>query len=481
MTLPDRNGKPAIVRIQPLPVDKRPTKGADTQVEVTKPASRFPLREITWQTSFEYRSFADLLMAEARRLNQAGRDSEAFEYILFLHNNYGDYPGLKQVEDEFLYGETKRLFIGKEYDQALAVVEQLYARDPNYRESASSPPMSQVLTTTAKRYFDYLIETQHFSATRDLLDRLKIAYPDVMRDLAKTTRESLIKLAEREKATALAELEQNNSRPARAAVRRMLNIWPDIDGGSDVAKQVIEQKQIALVGVSNISESARWNDIADWAARRRSVLMTRRLFEFTGFGAEQGDYDFLAGTRELSEDGRRWTLRLSPDRPAAQAIGSSYALSSALRSVADPTHPDYNATWARLTAKVEVVGPDTVTVHLRQPHVLPQALLQVPLTKNLFPPRFDPNPAPTDTPTSDQASDGTIVVDEAAARAKLDVFQRLSPFAEVGRSLDEVHYLQTKNVDTGSGGTSKPPVGDAGHDHCAGHADGGRTCRSGNH
>jgi ABC-type transport system substrate-binding protein len=107
-------------------------------------------------------------------------------------------------------------------------------------------------------------------------------------------------------------------------------------------------------------------------------LVNRSLVEFLGPGPEGGQYEFPWGLIERSEDRMRVIFRLNRLVDDDSAI-TGYELSARLLELATPSAPDYSPAWSALTTGASVVDVMQVDIDLRRPHVLPEALLRVPI------------------------------------------------------------------------------------------------------
>jgi len=130
------------------------------------------------------------------------------------------------------------------------------------------------------------------------------------------------------------------------------------------------------VGVEHPALSFDSLSLHNVSARRAGRLNERLLVEMASMGPEGGRYLSPYGTVGRSEDGLALIFKL----PAGNTAGTAtYDLAQRLLSRAQPTSPEYQPAWARIVSAVRASGASEVQVDLRLPHVLPEALVQVPL------------------------------------------------------------------------------------------------------
>src|SRR5207253_7019893 len=111
------------------------------------------------------------------------------------------------------------------------------------------------------------------------------------------------------------------------------------------------------------------------ADQRAGRLTDRRLTELHGIGPEGGDYTTPLGTCERSEDLRSLTITLAPS-----AALSTYEVLQLLLAGGDPGSPLFSPGWTQTLGSARIVRPGQVEATLRRPHLLPQALLTMPLS-----------------------------------------------------------------------------------------------------
>ncbi|MGE3780411.1 MAG: ABC transporter substrate-binding protein, partial [Pirellulaceae bacterium] len=133
-----------------------------------------------------------------------------------------------------------------------------------------------------------------------------------------------------------------------------------------------------FVGVTQPALEHDEQRLDNWGTRRTGRLLHRTLVEFLGAGPEGGQYQLPLGSIDRSEDNRQMVLRLS--NSATRRV-TGYDVSQRLLELASPATPDYQPAWASLLDQIAVKDVFGVEIGLKRPHVLPEALLRVPLQR----------------------------------------------------------------------------------------------------
>ena len=138
VVLDESNGR-AVLRVQPLdfPGRRMPAENdrkEDLEFElVDRPGEKFA---VPWVNVNDIRFFERLVLAEADAKAKESRFDEAQPYYLFLQAKYKDTPGLKESIETFLYMQVGGAFRAQRYDEALALLVELYGLQ-------SGPPRSE--------------------------------------------------------------------------------------------------------------------------------------------------------------------------------------------------------------------------------------------------------------------------------------------------------------------------------------------------
>ncbi len=338
--------------------------------------------------------FEQFILHEADQLVMQGKTDAAFEYIDFLLKKYPNTAGLEQLLQAYLYTDAGLQFRAQRYDEALAILEELYSQNPEYRSTA------QVLGTVADKVIEGNVGGQNYTAARKLIARIDQQYREQQQAVVTKWQQQLTQMAAAKRDEARRFLDAEQSRAARDASQQMMDIWPAIEGAAELFAEISRRYPLMVVGVTQPALSDDPRRIDNWAARRTGRLTERLLFEFIGYGPEGGQYACPLGTLETSEDGLQLTLRLRRSGTGSDPTSiNGYDISRRLLASADPSSAEYQPAWSQLMAGVRVQDVMEVQIDLRRPHVLPPALMQM---------RLEPAPGVA----ADQAGFGPYVLQE---------------------------------------------------------------------
>jgi ABC-type transport system substrate-binding protein/tetratricopeptide (TPR) repeat protein len=316
--------------------------------------------------------FEQFILRDADQLVAQGKTNEAFEYFDFLVQKYPKAAGLEQSLQSYLYTDAGLQFRAGNYDDALAVLEELYSQNPDYRST------SQVLGTVVDKVIERYAADKNYSAARKLIARIDRQYRDKQQAVVAKWQQQLSQVATAKRDEARRFLESGESRAARDASQQMMDIWPSVAGAAELFAEISRRYPLIVVGVTQPGSIDDPQRVDNWAARRTGRLTQRLLFEFIGYGPEGGQYACPLGTLETSEDGLQLTLRLRRGGAGSDPTGiNGYDISRRLLALAEPASSEYRPAWSQLMAGVRVQDVMQVEIDLRRPHVLPTALMQI--------------------------------------------------------------------------------------------------------
>lgn len=332
--------------------------------------------EVEWFKIEKVELYEDMILAEANKLVAEDKLDEAFDYFSKLLKEYPGTEGLGLSHQNYLYRCVVSAVKAKRYDEALGVLEELYRVNPNYKETESSPPLMDRLARIAETIIGDYIARQDFRSAKTLLRRLESKYNAGEEPFVKNMRGRLAEVAARHRDEAKAHLAAGRFVDAYDACAQMIDVWPFVEGGSELAAEISRRYPLVMVGVSQPALAHDPRSLNNPSARRTGRLVERRLMEFSGRGTEGGKYTCSLGSVKRSDDGLRLTFSIGAQATAGAAPLTGYDVSRRLLDLADPASPFYQPPWARLMEAVRVRNVTQVEATLRLPHVLPEAFLQ---------------------------------------------------------------------------------------------------------
>ncbi|HID74983.1 MAG TPA: hypothetical protein EYP56_03195 [Planctomycetaceae bacterium] len=372
ITLDERNDH-AVLKVYPIklppggiPEHPRPHEGIVIRL-LDDPETPY---EVKWHAIEEVKLFEELVLDEANAKVKTGKLDEAWDYFQFLLDEYPNVKGLEESIQRYLFQEAGTLAEQKQYAASLAVLRELYRRNPKY------PDLERAAGTMTDRLVAGYVEGGQYASARRLVRSLAEMFPQhaVIQQWEGKWKEQAAKLlAEAQKAG-----QAGRWRQADQLLRRLCRIWPQLPGARQYMEVVHRRYPRVVVGVTQAAVALQPARLHDWAARRAVRLVHRTLTEFLGPGTDGGKYRSPLGEIEIQELGLRIAFRLDPDRRwfAGDSALTGYDLARRLLAVADPHDPAYRSLWAELLEEVSVEDVYTVYADLRRPHVRPEALLQ---------------------------------------------------------------------------------------------------------
>ncbi len=324
--------------------------------------------EVRWKDIAKIELFEDMVLRDTKLLMEKKEFAAAFEHLNYLMTNYPSTPGLDRMREEFLFSSALDMFAQQKLPHTLAVLEELQKSYPNSRPKQVRDAISNVARQLIQRFMD----EGDLRSAQLLLARLDEDYKQNPLTVVEEWKKELERRANELKDEAIRMRDSGNPRDARTVASRMLAIYPQIEGGQQLMDELIAAYPMVRVGVFQRSDTPDSTSLIDWAGRRSGMLVSEPLFEFRKTGPEGGDYRFTPGTFSQSDDRRELELvfRNKNRRP------SSSEVSQWLLRRADPDSPEYRPSWAAIFRDVSMNSADRLIIKLRQPHVLPHALMQ---------------------------------------------------------------------------------------------------------
>ncbi len=349
------------------------TRETPMQVRLIKYPHR--LYELSWRPVEAIEFHGEILLKEARRLVEAKDYNEAFEYLVFIYQQYPKLTGVDDLIYKFLYENAMKFYQEKKYGESLAILDELFHRNPDYRVDKMD------VGEAIGRLFDQIMNTTvsqgDFGPARKTLIQIRIRYGEKQAETIKRWQDLLTGMASQKRDEAQSHLDNMRFREAIATSKEMMRIWPDVSGGRALAETIVSRYPLVIAGVSQNATSYDSARFDDWAARRAGRLVERRLCEYAARGPEGGRYASPLGTLESSDDNRQLYLQLDPARVQSEnSQVTGYDVARRLLALANPQDKSYLPAWGALVKSVSVQNIYRVQIDFRKPHVLPEALLQ---------------------------------------------------------------------------------------------------------
>ncbi len=363
----------AKVRLLPFPGRRLPSNPSGTLSfsVVGLEGRRFSAK---WSDIERIELWEQRLEREARARMDRGDFPGAYPFLAVLLRDHPTLPGLRALRSEFLIKDAARRFKADELEATLAMLEELRRYDPTYNPDMVFAVISQVTDRLMQR----MVEKNELDQAQQLLARLRLDYPNDEVESIKKWDSSFLQMAQRKQQEAQQARQAEDWRTARQAALDSLYLYPNIEGGRDLVREIAREYPLVRVGVMQEATDLDPTQIDNWPARRAGRLVYRTLFEMRGTGPEGGEYDFILGDAEQSPDRLEYELTLSQQklRPPLDQF-TSQTLADLIAGRARPGSDAFSAPWAATLGSIALRGPQQVSCLLQQPHVLPSSLLQL--------------------------------------------------------------------------------------------------------
>jgi tetratricopeptide (TPR) repeat protein len=360
------------LKILPLPQRSLPENPRPNEKLIVKlvddPATEY---EVLWRDIQEVRLFEQLVLAEANALVQQRQFDAAYDYFQFLLRYHAGMPGLREGFGEYLYQDAGHWMQRGKYENALALLNELYARYPDW------PALPGALGTAV----DHLVQMyegrgDHTSAVK-LVDALAARFPT--QETVRKWESAWSGEASRLMESARAHMAAGEFRLAHEEGTRAMGVWPRLAGLQELVEEIYRAYPQVYVGVTSVAGGEVVGRPLDWAGRRQSRLLHRTLFEYLGPGPEGGEYECPLGYAERLKLGRRLVIRLKERVPWSNGARNltGFDVARRLIEIAGAGSVEGSPGWSQLLDAVEVRDAFEVQIDLRWAHPRPEALLQV--------------------------------------------------------------------------------------------------------
>ncbi len=305
----------------------------------------------------------------------------AYPFLSVLIRDFPNRPGLREIRSEFLWKDAIARAQRGEIAPTLAMLEELRRYAPEYR----TKDVLNAFDKTIDRLMATLVEDEELDLAQQLLSRIQDDYPDDRLNSIVTWNNEFLKMAMAKRKEAIAAKDRKDYRSARTLARASVYLKPDIPGGRELIREIDRIYPLVNVGVLQSATIFEPTRIDNWAARRSGRLLYRTLFEMQDAGPEGGEYEFIFGDTEMSDDRMEFDLILDKDDlpPPLNLIRADF-LADVMSTRAQLDSPDYFSPWAAAVRSISLLGPKQVRFNLRRPHVMPISLLQVPVDGSWF-------------------------------------------------------------------------------------------------
>lgn len=425
------------LKVQPLALPGRrvpnPLPAGQLVVRlVDQPAQPY---EIAWSDIQRVELFEQVILNEATSLASAGKYDEAFDYFVYLHENYPQLPGLGSATARYLQRNAAAEFRAGRHDRALAILISLYERDPD------AQGLARAVDAVADRIISEHLRARDLRAARRVLDVAEDQFGGLDLTVVEKWRGQFRAAADKRVREGAEALRAEDYRAARAAGIDALAILPGHAAAEELMRRVAAAYPALVVGVRTPAPHPLEPRIDSPESERVAWLVRPTVTRLTRYEPEAGpDYSSPVGRVSLDPSGTR--LDLAINEQAATEGALAYQLSRWLFHAADPTNAEHDPVLASLAASVSVDSPRELSISLKHAHVRPAATLtRAPLALDGAAPATFEVVERTPQRTVLAAPDGARIAQveerfytddaaalEALARGDIDVLDRVMPW-----------------------------------------------------
>ncbi len=342
---------------------------------------------VPWKNVVKVETYPEILLVEVRKLlndkapsKRADNLAKVFKFLDRILNDpkYRNDSRAQEYLREYLYEDAYFSFKSKQFREAWTALDELFFLARDYRPSSEVPSVVDMLSDLIGSRIGKMVNSRDYRSAESLMDTIRSKYGRSQAAVIKKWQDKIYADAEVEREKARIAYQEKNARNLHDAVRSMLNINPKISGGQAMFERTLEEFPLVFVGVTDKAATGDPASLLSWAERRKGRLFYRSIVEYSKQGQDGGIYRFPHGDIVVADDAKsmQFAFRSDLDEPALPEM-DAYSLRKRLLDLADPTKPDFSPVWAELIKSTYAQDPKVLTIELTQPHVRPEALLQV--------------------------------------------------------------------------------------------------------
>ena len=318
--------------------------------------------------------FENMVLREANLLTGKGQFDEAYWHYYYLTQKHPNTENLEARLVGFLVRNAGHSFQSKNYPEALALL--LEAQSLNPQREGLAKRIGIVLNKLIEQHFN----KKEYWQARELLENnhLNSSDPDQVAVYQRWQTQLQDEARQRIERTQTA-VQGKDFKLARTLLQQAKDIWPTVAGADALSTRIRREYPVVVVGVAQPLAQPVQAGLENWSGRRAARLLRRRLVEFSGAGAEGGEYFCPWGTLTPNESGTGLELQLrqSTTSPEETHPITSLDLASQLLDMAKPSHKTFNSSWASLLQQVQVKSVLELEIQIQRAFVRPEAFLAV--------------------------------------------------------------------------------------------------------
>ncbi len=367
----DKINKNAVVDVFPIESLKRglPPKFAGNKFVIRRLEDPINIQyQINGKHIVSIRRFKDMLLAEAKKALAARDVDEAFRLMSRLQEEAPNTPGIKSLQEEFFFADTRELFRRKRYDESLLSIERVLQLNPN-RDG-----LPRALNGILSQMIGAEFATGNYRSVRAKVDFAARKYGTITRPLVEKWSKSLEAKGQEQFTLAKTAYAKGDTSDALAAIRKAAEIWPSLDGVEQLKNSILAQFPNVRVGVTQKYERPRKlhssSAMLNWATRRTDPLLQRELRLLEDYTVDGAIYGSEFGQLKASSDLQKIELKIDAD-----VEGQGHRLTQQMLALANPNRAEFSPRWAEYVQDITLTDSTKIEVQLTRPTLRPEALL----------------------------------------------------------------------------------------------------------
>lgn len=325
-----------------------------------------------------YRSYQDMLRAEANRFIRDEEYGKAFRNLIYVYDHGGKSdPRLTDLLQNLVFRDAAKKYLAEDFELALSMFQDIYERDKNFQAPGISKRPIDLILECLDKNIASKFEDQRYDLVRASIDSLELRYGEEAAAIAQQWRNRLIERSDELLNEARQIAATGNGQLAHLTARRANNVFPGRDEAIELFGEILARYPIVFVGTSQITGEADPTSLDNWSLRRIGRLTMRSVVEFVGPGDDGGKYAFPSGRIEqIDDNGFEFRFSIDPSIKGPVPTIDAYELSRRLLSRGALDSPEYYPPFARIVDTIEIEDANHVVVKLKIPFIRPEALFQ---------------------------------------------------------------------------------------------------------
>lgn len=315
----------------------------------------------------------DLILKRIDELLKTNELKTAFEMLLVLDRRHRDWPGFEERQRRLLYQEATEKQKEKQFVNAMAFIEDLHARAPEY------PGLSKLAGEVINVIMTQAVEEGAFRKAHFYLSRLASMFP--RQSTVSKWRESFLKQSNTILDQAAENAKQNQYPQALQLVSQAATVWPANPRLRESLQQYYHRYPVTNVGVidSALEETPLFLERS--STRRHRQLTEIPLFEVSRVNQTPQYQSRFFEQWEPTDLGRRadFVLRHSYASWEAHPMMMAGDITGYLSNKITPGNPLYDERFDSYVRSVSATGPFSFSIYFDRVPLRTEWLLSLPI------------------------------------------------------------------------------------------------------